>query len=570
MVQCKLRTVSLDHCPPFVALSYLWGNPEDTNAAKVNGVDFRITKNLEAALQQLRLDMHMEKNYILIFADAICINQKDKQERKYQVGLMGKIYNKAEEVVAWLGDSPPTDVDFKAVYLIESWADKEFDEELDIEEITSRGTYKSFWSRLWILQEIVLARKATFFFNYGLRRRISFEAFEKAVSRWNEVRDPELTEQTRAVPFIFNVPLEKFGLFTTLRESYHKQAKRPDILSLLRRCQHMQCIDHLDRFYAILDVVDDNHKIIPDYEKRPVDVFTDFARDVITIDQKLDILADAGIRGSESSVQDGMFSWVPDWKAHQGEAIFQVHLYQACGNTRPQSGSAGNKYHLLATGVRVMKIIEVEPARPMSEDPRKLIGAEFAYFRAMVLDIDCVTNKRLNSNGKPFFDLAAGFLFFLGLMLLTDDKDITLEDLTIEFFVKWAAQNTIDNLFTQEILEPFLGWPDTQTRPGISWPVEDNPDRGHKYAKLFYTDMKSKTKDLRFFKAGDYIGLGPQGIAPGDSVCVLWGCNVPLVLRAVGDAYILLGPCFVYGLMDGEGARMAKEANVKPESFLLR
>lgn len=40
-----------------------------------------------------------------MWADAVCINQKDLEERSHQVALMGDIYSGAGEIFIWLGNS---------------------------------------------------------------------------------------------------------------------------------------------------------------------------------------------------------------------------------------------------------------------------------------------------------------------------------------------------------------------------------------------------------------------------------------------------------------------------------
>ena len=61
------------------------------------------------------------------------------------------------------------------------------------------------------------------------------------------------------------------------------------------------------------------------------------------------------------------------------------------------------------------------------------------------------------------------------------------------------------------------------------------------------------TRRRRFFvTANCYMGLGPTITEKGDLVCVLYGCPVPMVLWRVDSGYLLVGECFVLGLMDGE------------------
>ena len=49
------------------------------------------------------------------------------------------------------------------------------------------------------------------------------------------------------------------------------------------------------------------------------------------------------------------------------------------------------------------------------------------------------------------------------------------------------------------------------------------------------------------------LGLGPHGTRKGDAVTILFGTQVPLILRSTGDAYSYVGDAYVDGLMEGEG-----------------
>lgn len=102
-LHCMLEYHPLASPPPYTALSYQWGNKDDTVPILVGGLTFLATRNLENALRCLRV-----RGNELVWADAICINQNDIAERGEQINRMGAIYQCAESVVAWLGDS--TDV----------------------------------------------------------------------------------------------------------------------------------------------------------------------------------------------------------------------------------------------------------------------------------------------------------------------------------------------------------------------------------------------------------------------------------------------------------------------------
>ena len=50
---------------------------------------------------------------------------------------------------------------------------------------------------------------------------------------------------------------------------------------------------------------------------------------------------------------------------------------------------------------------------------------------------------------------------------------------------------------------------------------------------------------------GRYMML-PKDTEPGDAVCILLGCDVPVVLRREGDYWRVIGDCFCLDLMNGE------------------
>jgi hypothetical protein len=52
---------------------------------------------------------------------------------------------------------------------------------------------------------------------------------------------------------------------------------------------------------------------------------------------------------------------------------------------------------------------------------------------------------------------------------------------------------------------------------------------------------------------GDYLGLVPGQTMKSDRICILFGCDVPVVLTGWGDGlWEFIGEAFVYGVMDGE------------------
>jgi hypothetical protein len=99
-VECSLIITSLEDALSYKALSYTWGSQRHTEAIFLDRRGFKITLSLETALLQLRSD-----RVRLVWIDALCINQDDSSERSEQVSKMRTIYERAEEVLVWLGPS---------------------------------------------------------------------------------------------------------------------------------------------------------------------------------------------------------------------------------------------------------------------------------------------------------------------------------------------------------------------------------------------------------------------------------------------------------------------------------
>lgn len=107
---CTLSTTSISHdggvlpCH-YEALSYTWGSavvPEllfIVGPSKSKSFMLPITQNLHEALKHLR---RKDKD-IVLWVDAVCINQVDTDEKDSQVGVMSKIFRYAFATHAWLG-----------------------------------------------------------------------------------------------------------------------------------------------------------------------------------------------------------------------------------------------------------------------------------------------------------------------------------------------------------------------------------------------------------------------------------------------------------------------------------
>ena len=152
----------------FDALSYEWGQKGETETILVDGKPLSIPRSLLLFLKALKASP--VTNTTPIFADAICIDQQNLEERASQVQLMGQVYTSARRVHIWLGpERAGIGLLFKFCNVLKgSETDGKvrgrFEEvfgehnEAAFQEAVQAFTTCSYWRRLWVIQEILLAK----------------------------------------------------------------------------------------------------------------------------------------------------------------------------------------------------------------------------------------------------------------------------------------------------------------------------------------------------------------------------------------------------------------------------
>ncbi|KAJ4406490.1 hypothetical protein N0V85_004508 [Neurospora sp. IMI 360204] len=102
---------------PYEAISYVWGDARKRRNITIEGLTVSVTENLHGALTAFRHRPAAGNNderdagtapakrqpVRRLWADAVCINQEDMQERISQVELMSLVYAGARRVLSWLG-----------------------------------------------------------------------------------------------------------------------------------------------------------------------------------------------------------------------------------------------------------------------------------------------------------------------------------------------------------------------------------------------------------------------------------------------------------------------------------
>ena len=100
LVRAEICTYQSDSTPPYIALSYTWGEVGEYPVI-LSGKRLHVRANLLAFLLRVQQEPdHVNAHY---WIDAVCINQANIEERGTFVARMKTIYEKAQGIIVWLG-----------------------------------------------------------------------------------------------------------------------------------------------------------------------------------------------------------------------------------------------------------------------------------------------------------------------------------------------------------------------------------------------------------------------------------------------------------------------------------
>lgn len=359
-ITCQLHYVPLDESPDFVALSYAWGDkstlPEDIS---VNGRPRQVTQSLFTALRRLRSfgftgdesgpavyfktndfsqvpELQLNLGKFRLWADALCINQKNEKDKEHQIPLMGQIYRRAADVIVWLGENDPHDelllrglsimlneydraanlVGAKIDYLVKHRGLERYI------EAAQRLLLRPWFTRLWVIQEIALPKRKPPFFFAGR----SYYSLQSLISLSRSLEKYKGTELT-PVLWIARLLLEKNSL--VLFKTHHAwkvssaEGGQGFDLSFMNDFSRLFLITQSlvngfraslphDYIYAILGLCGPQTlppTLAPNYSKPFAEVCRDYAMTIIEETGSLRVLA------RQMNSLDGVPSWVPDFSA---------------------------------------------------------------------------------------------------------------------------------------------------------------------------------------------------------------------------------------------------------------
>ncbi|KAH7083075.1 heterokaryon incompatibility protein-domain-containing protein [Paraphoma chrysanthemicola] len=277
LLKCHLITQELDSSSSYDALSYVWGVPDLREALFVDGGRLNISANLHSIITQLR-DPHKD---CILWIDAICIDQQNDYEKSLQVAMMGQIYRQAETVICWLHgnttggraalaflqslerDARPPEDKWQNLWAA-TWDPIKPNAGVDsiIESALQAGIeaiyLDSWFSRVWIVQEVTLAKNPVVYCS-GLR--VPWKDLEFAtriLAHCVKKRTPQ-PKGLRCIEHAYHVMnvRAQYGLISLPRSKgtflQHDQAWALGNVAFHCRIKH--CKDDRDRAYAMLSLI---------------------------------------------------------------------------------------------------------------------------------------------------------------------------------------------------------------------------------------------------------------------------------------------------------------------------
>ncbi|KAI8625927.1 HET-domain-containing protein [Xylariaceae sp. FL1651] len=498
-IDVSLEEFSIDSSPPFIALSYVWGTDAPRTSIRVNEEPFTIRANLTMALRQFQT--LCPNSYI--WADAICINQSNEKERSHLVQHMGQIFNTAERIRL---TKPLEEGGFPALAY-------------------SRFSDSVYWQRIWVLQEIYLARELLFCcgsktmpsktLTGALMLLGAFQAH--LVSNNVEVdSNPRLHEF--AFTTSFYPEMNRLVVYTSVYSAKIHSLR----IAMAKFCfkelpRDSRSTDPRDMIYGLLGLANQQERgyINADYKKPVQEVYCDVTRAFMQRGWT-DILAWS--QPPEKRIY-GLPSWVPDFSSiifetmcSQGPATFWLPHFCAAASLRPTShtGDVEGAYeaifiYLSETKTFVEESIRLHPTPPptIPDDHAKRLEATWR--------VPCADQLRVSSN------------------IIRNDTNMQ------------RAYKAVFGKVSRCLTETKKG-----DDPKIS-------DEGRPYIQTALRWVKKRP----MLSTQGYVGLVPSDTQEGDVLVLLQNCISPYILRPQAreneqSSYRLVGEAYVWGIMCGE------------------
>ena len=568
-LECFFTTVPLDNCPEFEALSYAWGDETDTIKVNVNGEPVPVIPTLHSALRHLR----QEQKDRILWIDRLCINQSDLNERSHQVTLMRRIYSQAPRTIVWLGDAwEGRDTAFDFIQLITGRKNIHL-EPLMRKHLTLNGADLSdrklredlisffaqpWWSRLWTVQEFVLAKSVTFQSGHRTLSEAQLILLHKMILKYDKryYRGNHI--------LTIRTGLAGHNLYSAINQVHRlnnarKFKQNSFFLSMVAIFRRQLASDPRDKIFGLLGLVevDFTTKITPNYELPVERIFEDAV--YVCIEEQGDLEVFSHIIGTPTLK---LPSFVPDWTIqiiHLNTLIdrfYALQFYDACNGRRPIIKRHGEGT-IACAGLVVDNIVAVGK---LARESRSTIDTIQSCREVAQVSED---PDRIYSGSLKNQTISAAFSRTMCANIMRG----------IGFGAKIKEES--DSAFTAKEKQWEASCIENLNNTGG---VASDPKVNY-YNKSVLANFQYR----RFIRTSKgFIGVAAQRCLVGDLIVVLAGGRVPYVLRQMppretdsndlghsGTRYQILGDAYVHGIMHGEALLKSDGTELEMREIIL-
>ncbi|KAL2107962.1 hypothetical protein VUR80DRAFT_4457 [Thermomyces stellatus] len=566
-LRCELIHVSLDKPPKYVAVSYARGDPSEAQTVQVDGTDVPISTSLHGALKALR----RKSGVITVWADALCINQDNGEERTRQVQHMKDIYSRAQSVAVWLG--PEGDASGLAMRLLNHIAHRGDSPAYIRELIGSKSRRREFdavvrvferdyWTRLWIVQEIA---NATAVDVYCGPTRLPFNIYKTASKVFLRHKEDIAAHFP---PGTFD---SKPQSMTRSRLPYadvlgrHGPAGLPNIPSLLslghtsflhvlQSCRNRHTAVPQDKVFGVLGLLPEEIRdnIKPDYSLSVRDVYINVVDYLLTTTSRLDVICESIHYPSETSTT-ALPSWTPDWShITLTNSLGLSYDFKAAGSTKAKWSFKDHRSKLCISAVflDVVKTRGIAVGPPCCEHDYLMA---FMHWRALLLGDREPQDKEEHAQLREVLcrTLCAG-------QIPTQHSDPRMWSRVCYQAFASVLREKLRYLSLDRELTAYANSAQEISITAQKRIVGETCGGRMKGRCLFTTQNDG------------LVGMGTGSMAAGDIVVVPLGCYSPVILRPEGPGlYRFVGDVYVDGYMYGEAIDEWEKGRKELDEYVL-
>ena len=553
-ISCCLETYPITSPPDFEAISYAWGDRADTADIACSGQQLRITKSLFSALRRFRLPTQKRT----LWADAICINQKDIPERNAQVAIMGRIFSSACQVLIWLGEESVSDAGaFEAVSHIDKILPTP--PQGDIAELQAFNTtelflglahqipqsswhklgcllLKPWFQRVWIIQEVLLARSAQLHIG---STSMAWRSFEATMSKILVLRFEALLLGFAQAGSV----LRSISLIFSDEQEWRRPFSR-----ILCHTRDFKSLDPRDKIYAVLGVADpkDVSWKNADYGITASDLFVRFTKQELAAGSLIHLSATNYVN---EDAQLALPSWVPDWSLGvDSPPLGSLGITFAAGGKTAPRLKVSSSHDLLTISGKKISLVS------------KLGTRRYHECNSAALSINPTAGAKARETIMRTWCL--NWLGQCQEVAFGDDLLLTQEFCATEIYRRFCkalysyngSDSEMVNSAVDRLSRLYLLLVDSLAQ-GDCTPLKVDKDSTDITTTFFDLDrLLAPIAGSKYFgcdTSGRY-GWFTKRARVGDVICIFYGAGAPHLLRPVANGrYELIGECYLQGCEDG-------------------